>query len=371
MKRMIREMPNTSRAAVFTAPNLPLLIQEFPLRALRPGEVLVRVRMATICRSDLHSYQGLRPSLCPGILGHEAIGHIVAMSGSVCRDLRGTMLEVGDRVTWTEYFCSGDPYYQHVLDMPQKCTGVKKYGHESAHQEPYLLGGFADYCYLQPGTGILSLPEGLSDEEATPLNCGVATMAAATEAACIGLGSTVVIQGLGLLGLYGASMAKALGARLVVGVDPVASRRDLASRFGADVALDPRSEAHRLEDRIRNLCRPDGADAVIEVAGVPEVIPIGLNLLRAGGRYVLAGVVNPGATVMIDANRILTRCLTLSGVHNYHPRHLLQALDFVVANRGRFPFRDLVDARYPLERIQDAFQDVARRKVLRAAIVPS
>lgn len=74
---MIQNVPSTGRAAVFTAPNAPFLIQEFPLRAPHPEEVLVRVRMATICRSDLHSYQGLRPSPCPGILGHEIIGHIV------------------------------------------------------------------------------------------------------------------------------------------------------------------------------------------------------------------------------------------------------------------------------------------------------
>ena len=368
---MVEKMPNTGRAAVFSAPNAPFSIQEFPLREPRSDEVLVRVSMATICRSDLHSYQGLRPTPCPGILGHEIIGRIVALGSEISRDLRGDPLEPGDRVTWTEYFYSGNCYHRDVLNMPQKCPGVQKYGHESAHQEPHLLGGFADHCYIQPGTGILRLPEELSDEEATPLNCGVATMAAVTETAQIGLGSTVVVQGLGLLGLYGAAMAKARGARLVIGIDPVAARRNLAGRFGADVVLDPRTDPHRLEDRVRNLCRPDGADAVIEVTGNPEVIPVGLGLLRTGGRYALAGVVNPGAMVTIDANQILRRCLTLSGVHNYHPRHLVQALDFVVANRERFPFRDLVDGKYPLERIQDAFRDAAERRVLRAAIVPS
>ena len=368
---MVQNMPNTGRAAVFPAPNAPFSIQEFPLREPRPDEVLVRVSMATICRSDLHSYQGLRPTPCPGILGHEIIGRIVALGSEISCDLRGDPLEPGDRVTWTEYFYSGNCYHRDVLNMPHKCPGVRKYGHESAHQEPHLLGGFADYCYIQPGTGILRLPEELSDEEATPLNCGVATMAAVTEAAQIGLGSTVVVQGLGLLGLYGAAMAKARGARLVIGIDPVAARRNLAGHFGADVVLDPRTDPHRLEDQVKDLCRPDGADAVIEVTGIPEVIPVGLGLLRTGGRYTLAGVVNPGAMVTIDANQILRRCLTLSGVHNYHPRHLLQALDFVVANRERFPFRDLVDGKYPLERIQDAFRDAAERRVLRAAIVPS
>jgi len=368
---MFENIPHTARAAVFAAPNAPFLIREFPLHPPRPGEILVRVRMATICRSDLHSYQGLRPSPCPGILGHEIIGQIVALGGDIHFDLRGDALAVGDRVTWTEYFFSGQCYHRDVLNLPQKCPRVKKYGHASAHQEPCLLGGFADYCYLQPGTGILPLPDELSDEEATPLNCGAATMAAVTEAAQISLGSTVVIQGLGLLGLYGAALAKARGARLVIGIDPVSARRDLARNFGVDVVLAPPVESHRLEDRIGELCLPDGADAVIEATGAPEVIPSGLKLLRTGGRYILAGVVNPGAMVMIDANQILRRCLTLSGVHNYHPRHLLQALEFLVANRNRFPFHDLVDARYPLERIQDAFDDAAQQRVLRAAIVPS
>jgi D-arabinose 1-dehydrogenase-like Zn-dependent alcohol dehydrogenase len=96
--------------------------------------------------------------------------------------------------------------------MPQKCQGLRKYGHDLAAEDPHFLGGFAEYCYILPGTWILKLPPDLGDEEATPLNCGVATMASVTEAAEIGLGDAVVVQGLGLLGLYGAAMAKARGA---------------------------------------------------------------------------------------------------------------------------------------------------------------
>src|SRR3546814_19290451 len=93
--------------------------------------------------------------------------------------------------------------------MPQKCQGVRKYGHDHIDTDPHFLGGFAEYCYIQPGTAILKLPDALSDEEATPLNCGVATMIAVTEAAAIAVGDTVVVQGLGLLGLYGFALAQA------------------------------------------------------------------------------------------------------------------------------------------------------------------
>jgi alcohol dehydrogenase len=341
------------------------------VRPVRAGEALVRVSMSTICRSDIHSYEGRRPNPVPGILGHEIIGVIEELGAGVERDLRGDRLRAGDRVTWTEYFSDGACYYRDVLDMPQKCPGLRKYGHDRADEDPHFTGGFAEYCYILPGTGILKLPQALGDEEATPLNCGVATMMAVTEAAAIAMGDSVVIQGLGLLGLYGVAIARARGARLVVGLDAVPGRLAAAARFGADLTLDvARLGEDEIARAVRDACRPDGADAVIEVCGVPDVIPLGLRLLRTGGRYVLGGLVNPDARVTIDANVILRQWITLRGVHNYHPRHLVQALDFVMANRARVPFRDLVDSRFPLEELGVAFRRAAERSVLRAAIVP-
>ncbi len=362
----------TAKAAVYEAPNTPFVLKEFPLRPVKRGEVLVRVTMSTICRSDIYSYEGRRPNPCPGILGHEIIGVIEELGAGIDKDMRGDPLEVGDRVTWSEYFFDGHCYYREVLDMPQKCPGVRKYGHDLAGEDPHFLGGFAEYCYILPGTWILKLPGELSDEEATPLNCGIATMVSVTEAAEIALGDAVVIQGLGLLGLYGAAMAKARGARCVIGLDAVASRLDAANKFGADHVVDiGRASAKSVVDEVRKLCRPDGADAVIEVCGVSEVIPQGLQMLRTGGRYVLGGLVNPDANVTIDANILLRRWITMRGIHNYHPRHLIQALEFVMANRTRFPFREIVDSKFTLTDLDAAFKKASERSVLRAAIVPA
>ena len=141
----------------------------------------------------------------------------------------------------------------------------------------------------------------------------------------------------------------------MIGVDAVQSRRELARRFGVDQITEKNTEP---------------ADVVIEVCGDPAVIPDGIACLRTGGRYVLGGVVNPDAFVRIDANQILRKLITLRGVHNYHPRNLPEALDFVVANRRRFPFHDLVDGKYRLDEVGRAMQDAAERRVLRAAIVP-
>lgn len=364
-------IPAEAWVAAYAEPNAAFRLHRFPLREPRPGEVLVKVRMCTICRSDIHSYQGHRPNPVPGVLGHEIIGHVVALGEGVARDMRGDPLREGDRITWSEYFVPGDSYCADVLDLPHKSPGVDKYGHMAATTEPHHHGGFAQFCYVLPKSWILRLPDELSDEEATPVNCGVATMVCATEKAEIGLGDTVVVQGLGLLGLYGAAIAKTRGARRVVGIDGVAARRALGLRFGCDRVLDPAGmDEQALVDAVKAECRPEGADAVIEVCGDPGVIPAGLQMVRVGGRCVLAGVVNPGSMVQLDANQIVRKLITLRGVHNYHPRHLLEALDFVAGNRQRFPFQDLVDGRYGLDQVGQAMRDAADRKVLRAAIVP-
>jgi threonine dehydrogenase-like Zn-dependent dehydrogenase len=196
-------------------------------------------------------------------------------------------------------------------------------------------------------------------------------MACVTEAAAIGLGDAVVIQGLGLLGLYGAAMAKARGARCVIGLDAVPAQLEIAKKFGVDHTLNiRRAGTQSVVAQVRALCPPDGADAVIEVCGIPDVIPQGLQMLRIGGRYVIAGLVNPAADVTIDANMLVKRWITMHGVHNYHPRHLIQALDFVMSNRNRFPFKEIVDAKFALKELDAAFKKAAERTVLRAAIVP-
>lgn len=364
-------MKKTGKAAVYDEPNSPFAIREYPLRNVRAREALVKITMSTICRSDIHSYHGHRANPCPGILGHEIIGTIEQLGESITHDMRGDALAIGDRVTWTEYFADGDSYYRDVHDMPQKAPGLRKYGHDLVADDPHFLGGFAEYCYIQPGTGILKLPDQISDEEATPLNCGVATMISVTEAAAIGVGDTVVVQGLGLLGLYGCAIARARGAGKVIALDTVQQRLDMAARFGADVTIDVSGvEPDALIQRVRSAAPPDGADVVLEVCGVPEVVAAGIQMLRIGGRYVLAGFVGPGANINIDAHDLVKKWISIRGIHNYHPRHLIQALDFVMSNRDRFPFKDIVDSKFRLDQLDEAFAKAASHQVLRAAIVP-
>jgi len=364
-------MTKTGRAVVYDEPNTPFSVREFPVRDVKAGEVLVRITMSTICRSDIHSYLGHRPNPCPGILGHEIIGTIEQIGEGIEKDLRGDLLSVGDRITWTEFFADGSSYYRDLHDMPQKASGVRKYGHDLAEDDPHFLGGFAEYCYVLPGTGILKLPDQISDEEAAPLNCGVATMVCAVESAEIRMGDTVVIQGLGLLGIYGCAIAKARGAKRVIALDSISDRLEVSTKFGADYTIDVSTlSTEELIAEVRRLSPPDGPDTVIEVCGVPSVVPEGVGMLRVGGRYVLVGMVSPGANFTLDGCELIRKWITLRGVHNYHPRHLVQALDFVMANRDRFPFKEIVDSKFTLDELDEAFSRAANNRVLRAAIVP-
>ncbi len=365
------KMSKTGRAVVYDAPNAPFKVRDYPVRDVHQDEALVRITMSTICRSDIHSYQGHRPNPCPGILGHEIVGVVEQLGKTITHDMRGDKLNIGDRVTWTEFFHHGPSYYRDVHDMPQKSKGLRKYGHDLAEEDPHFLGGFADYCYILPGTGILKLPDGITDEEATPLNCGVATMISVTETASIDIGDTVVVQGLGLLGLYGCAIAKARGARKVIGLDGVASRLELARRFGADVTFDiSKMSADELVAAVRAECPPDGADVAMEVCGYADAVPVGIRMLRVGGCYVIGGLVSPDANFTIDGNLILRGWINIKGVHNYHPRHLIQALDFVMSNKERFPFGEMVDSKFSLDQLDEAFARATERSVLRAAIVP-
>ncbi|HEY7649547.1 MAG TPA: zinc-binding dehydrogenase [Methylomirabilota bacterium] len=364
-------LPRTALAAVFRGPGQGFELTEYPLMAPVPGGLVARVLMSTVCGSDLHSWLGRRTSPVPGILGHEIVGTVAALGEPPPVTLDGRPLVEGDRITWTEYIICGNCRPCQDFSLPQKCVSVRKYGHEGAAAPPHLLGGFAQFCHVLPGSGVLRVPEPLDDCEAVAVNCGVATMVAVVEAAAIEAGDAVLVQGVGLLGLYGIAMARSAGAGFVIAVDRVPERLELAYRFGADLAIDLSGlEGAEAVTQVREACARGGADVGIETCGAPTALPEGLSMLRIGGRYVSAGLVSPGPPVALDAHALVTRCLTVRGVHNYRPAHLGQALDFVARHRQRWPLGELVDQRFSLAEVDAAFSHAAARRLVRPAIVP-
>ena len=354
----------SSLAAVFRKPG-GLDLERLAIPAPAAGEILVRVLGCTLCGSDLHTYQGKRSTPTPTVLGHEIVGEIEAMGGEApLVDLDNRRLQKGDRITWAVVAHCGDCFYcRH--DLPQKCERATKYGHEAMCEGKQLLGGLAEHCVLVAGASIMKLPDVLPLEVACPASCGTATVAAALEAAGDVAEQTVCVLGLGLLGLTACAMFRDAGAR-VVAVDPIAARRDLARRFGASATVGPEGLAPCLMESTSGR----GADVVVELSGSAAAWRTAFPLTRLGGRWLLVGAVFPGQEISAPMDAIVRRNLSIQGVHNYAPRHLKSAVEFLSRACLDYPFQELVAAWRPLSEAEEAFADAAAPHVIRVGVRP-
>ena len=205
-------LPAISRAAVFHAVGQPLTLETFPIPQPQASEAIVRVRCATVCGSDLHSFYGRRHAPVPSVLGHEMVAEIVAAGPDGVSDFRGRPLALGDRVTWSMVWSCGECFYcRHGLRP--KCERLLKFGHEQIVPGRALIGGLAEYCHLPQRTAIFKVPQNVPDAVASPANCATSTVAAVFRNAGPCRGQTVVIHGAGMLGLTACAMAAFNGAR--------------------------------------------------------------------------------------------------------------------------------------------------------------
>ncbi len=352
----------------------PLEMREFPLPdRLEPGAVLVRTSLATVCGSDMHSWRGRRPFPTPAVLGHEGIGTIARLGDSVDRDTAGNPISTGARITWTIMASCGNCYFCRVKMLPQKCLKLFKYGHVKSDVPPYFMGTFGEYVYIRPGTGIFRVPDDMTDEEVSPLMCAAATVTGGLETITMQPDDNVVIQGAGMLGLYATAIAKERGAKQVIMIDIIDKRLEMASQFGADQTLNAKQyNDEDLIDKVKALTGGWGPDLVVEVAGYPEAIPLGVKMLRIGGRYLLQGCIYPGDNFTVDGHDIITKCLTIVGLHNYAAEHLGSALDIIYKSRNKYPFKKLVGPRFPLtpEGVTAALEALERREAIRPIVAP-
>jgi putative phosphonate catabolism associated alcohol dehydrogenase len=360
-----------AKAAVFSGPGKPFEIREFPLPEVGPGAILAKVRMSTICGSDLHTWQGKRSAPVPIILGHEISGEVKELGEGVEKDLTGNPLAVGDRITWTIMASCGKCYYCRIKQIPQKCIHLYKYGHESCQEPPHLNGGLAEYIYIKPGTGVFKIPDELSDEEVTPINCALATMVNGLETIKVEFGDNVVIQGAGMLGINAVALLKNRGAGRIIVLDKVTHRLNLAGAFGADYTINVGNKsADEICRKIKDLTSGRGADLVIEVSGVPSVIPQGIEMLRIGGKYLIVGTVFPDAKFTLDGYLMTTKMVTIKGIHNYDACHLGKALNFIIKAHHKYPFKKLITHQFNLNEINKAFNVSAEQRTVRVAVSP-
>ncbi|MHA1507056.1 MAG: zinc-binding dehydrogenase, partial [Candidatus Asgardarchaeia archaeon] len=332
--------------------------------------ILAKVRMTTICGSDVNTWQGKRKAPTPMILGHEIIGEIKELGKNVTEDCMGNPLSVGDRITWTIMASCGRCYYCAIKRIPQKCLYLFKYGHESCKSPPHLNGGLAEYIYLKPGTAIFKIPEELSDEEVAPLNCSTATVVHGLETIGVEIGDNVVVQGAGMVGINTVALLREKGAGTIIVLDKDQNRLKTAKKFGADetINVDEKSPTEILSF-VKDMTGGYGVDLVVEASGYAQGIPEGVEMLRIGGRYVLIGTTYP-AIFNIKAYTLTYKMVKINGIHNYSPHHLAKALSFITKNHKKYPFNSIVTHYFKLEDVEQAFKLALERKALRIAIVP-
>lgn len=339
-----------ANAAVWSGPEAGFTVEPQPLPQLLAGEVLVRVELATICGSDLHTISGDRPTPLPTVLGHEAVGVVQAVGGSAAT-ADGQQVVPGQRVTWTIGTSCGS-CRRCLRGVPQKCLGVRKYGHEALTDHWRFNGGFGTYCHLVAGTGLVSVPAELPAEVAAPANCATATVVCAARRAGLTPGDTVVVIGCGMLGLTAVAYAHDLGAAQVIACDVAEDRRELALAFGATAVCSPDT----LDDAVRDI----GADVVLELSGSSRAVQSALDLVGLDGTVALVGSVSPGPRVSFEPNTFVRNLSQVVGCHNYAVEDLTEAVDFLMRTPKQGLFADLVPDAYPLCDI-DAAVTAARK----------
>lgn len=324
----------------------------YELPDLAPGQAVARIDLATVCGSDIHTVTGRRSGACPSILGHEAVGTLVATGPGGVFDTSGAELNVGDRVVWSVTASCGH-CDRCLAGLTAKCRTLMKTGHEPLDGPWGLSGGYASHILLPAELSLVAVPIALSDAAAAPAACATATVMAVLEAAGELSGKRVLVSGAGMLGLVASAAARHRGAASVVVSDVNAERLELAKKFGAT--------ATRFAT---DASQPASFDIAVDLSGAQPALVTALDALDIGGRLVLAGSVSPGPAISVDPERVVRFLLSITGVHNYEPRHLEEAISFLMSTRELYDWDSLVSAPRPATELP-ALMEPPRGSILR------
>jgi len=307
----------------------PLELQEVPVPKIGDRDVLVRVKAAGICHSDVHYRAGTSPVRpLPMTLGHEVSG-VVEKAGSAVKDL-----------------APGDPVCLHYNITCGDCTwcasGNEQFCPTGLMIGHYTDGGFAQFIAV-PSRNALRLPDEIPFEQGATLMCASATAFHALRKSGLRAGETAAIIGVGGLGMSAVQLARAFGALTVFAVDIRQESLDLASRYGAvpvnALASDP-------VEAIRRLTGGRGADVAVELIGTSRTMHQAVKCLAPLGRAVLVGITSEPLT--LDTYReVLGGEAQVIGSND----HLLAELPTVIemARRGTLDTSQVVTRSIPLD----------------------
>ena len=356
------------RAAVVRAPGATPQVEEIELAPTGPGQVRVRIAATGVCHSDLSMADGTLQHSMPVVLGHECAG-VIAETGPGVEDL-----SVGDPVllNWSPacracWFCRhGEPYLCENAGNAWR----RPYGRlpDGTDLFPgFGVGGFAEETVVNADS-CLRLPADIPLVEAALLGCAVLTgIGAVRNSAQVRPGESVVVIGLGGVGLSAVQGARMAGAAPIIVVDPSPEKAELAQRLGATDAVEPGPDVAR---RVRALCGGIGADHAIECVGRAETIRAAWSATRRGGRATIVGVGPVTEQVTFNALEIHHFARTLTGCvyGNSDPVADLPYL-FDQYRSGALDLRGLVTSEIDLTEVGAAFDRLAAGAGARSVVL--
>jgi threonine dehydrogenase-like Zn-dependent dehydrogenase len=366
-------------------------LRAYPLPEPAPGCLLVKMQFSGICGTDKHTYQGFTTQYAgsghpkqipfPIIQGHENVGTVAALGGSQnYTDFEGIPVKVGDRVVVGPNISCGECYYcRH--DFPYYfCPKTVDYGNNiSAGNPPYLFGGWSQYLYVLPNSFVVHVPDELSSEVAVLAEIMAVTVGldrakqiSAFPNESFRFDDTVVVLGVGPLGMCFVMKARMMGAGTIIAIDLSDYRLAFAKRLGADYTLNAAnsSEAERLEF-VRGTTQGRGADVVVEAAGVPQAIPQALEMLRMGGLLVEAGNFSDLGEVSISPHRHLcTKSVRILGVGGEEPGAYGPSMRQMVRYLQHYPLEEFITHKFGLQDVDAAVQKSIAPDSMKVVIDP-
>ena len=342
------------KAAILQGPNI-LALTDMATPEAAPGELILRVRAATVCGTDLRILTGRKTKgvRFPSVIGHEFAGEVVQTGDGV------SLFKVGDRVCM-------DPV------IPCLSCAYCKNGHENVCQNRQAMGyefdgAFAEFIRIPAialkAGNVFKMPDGMTFEAAAlaePLACCINGQ----RNAGVKLGDSVVILGAGPIGLMHAALARLAGARQVIVSEPNALRRQAAAERGVDHVCDPAAES--LNDFVKARTDGLGADVVILAIGVPQLANEALNIVRKGGRVNLFAGFSAGDTSNIDVNLIHYNELIVTGASALSRRDYELAMNML--STGQIDANALITHRYSVAESLAAFDEAGSGRALKVAI---
>jgi threonine dehydrogenase-like Zn-dependent dehydrogenase len=360
-----------ARAMVLEKFNQPLAARMFPLPMPREGEVLVKVEAAGVCGSDVHMWEGRDPrTRLPMILGHEGVGEIVDVNGGK-RDVYGKPLKTGDNVLWNRGVTCGHCYFCKVKMEPSLCPNRWVYGiHTSCAEPPYLTGNYSEYLLLARQVDLFKIETDVDLQVLVPASCSGATTAHAFDLSRMESGDSILVQGVGPLGIFSVAFARSLGASEIIVIGGTEERLKMCQAFGATTALN----RHRLsmeerKEAVMERTHGRGVDVAFEMAGEPDALKECISLVRTGGSCLTAGFGEPHGTMELDCFYDIGRKnLRLQGVWVSEVRHTHMALKLMTSRPQ--DFKKLITHTFRLDQANEALRAMKSKEAVKAVLLP-